>query len=130
MSTSTTFAQAINVYQTNYVQYRTTGRPEFKIAYENAQRWIETHLRQMNTAIETDSRTISKFVTDYTNTNPELTQLQKRFATIRKEGPAAQDAYTTIKRVNDEQPIIDNTDLYVKAGIAAGLLGIVIVMSL
>lgn len=125
-----TFAQAINAYQTNYVQYRTTGRTEYKVAYENAQKWIETYLRQMNGTITADAQKISKFVDEYTNTNPELNQLQKRFATIRKEGPAAQDAYATIKRVNDEQPILDNTDLYVKAGIAAGLLGIVIVMSL
>lgn len=124
------FVQALNAYQTNYVQYRTTGRTEYKIAYENAQKWIESYLNQMNASITSDSQKISKFVSEYTNTNPELMQLQKRFETIRKEGPVVQDSYATIKRVNDEQPVIDNTDLYVKAGIAAGLLGIVVVMSL
>lgn len=125
-----TFAEAINIYQTNYIQYRTTGRAGHKFAYEAAQRWIENYLRKMNAAIATDAQAISKFVDESTTANPELGDLQKRLTTIRKEGPAVQDAYATIKRVNEEQPLIDNTDLYVKAGIAAGLLGIVIVMSL
>lgn len=125
-----TFAEAMNAFQTNYVQYRTTGRSEYKTAYENAQRWIETYLGQLNASIADDAKSISKFVTDSAKTNPELENLRTQFATIRKEGPAAQDAYSTIKRVNSEQPVLDNTDLYVKAGIAAGLLGIVIVMSL
>jgi hypothetical protein len=134
MSTSSTqpppnFTQALDAYRSNYVQYRTTGRAEFKIAYENAQAWIDTYLKQLDTAITTDAQSISKFVTEYSNANPELRSLQKQFSTIRKDGPRLQDAYTTVKRVNEEQPVLDNTDLYVKAGIAAGLLGIVLVMS-
>jgi hypothetical protein len=132
MSTSSpaSFSQAVELYKTNYIQYRTTGRSEYKIAYESAERWIESYLNKMNDSIDTNAAAITKFVNEYSNANPELGDLQKRLSTIRKEGPALENTYTTIKRVNREQPEIDNTDLYAKAGIAAGLLGVVIVMSL
>jgi hypothetical protein len=131
MSTSlpASFSQAVELYKTNYVQYRTTGRAEYKLAYETAQRWIESYLRSIDASIATNAAAISKFVDEYSTASPELGDLQKRLSTIRKEGPALENTYQTIKRVNSEQPEIDNTDLYAKAGIAAGLLGVVIVMS-
>lgn len=128
-SSPASFSQAVELYKTNYVQYRTTGRSEYKMAYETAERWIESYLKQMDASVASNAQAISKFVDEYSTASPELNTIQKQFATIRKEGPAVQDAYATIKRVNSEQPEIDNTDLYAKAGIAAGLLGVVIVMS-
>ena len=124
------FLQAIDAYEKNYVKYRVTGRSEHKVAYESAQQWIETYLANLNKRIVNNSVEISKFVNESSLTNPELTKLQAQFSSIRKDGPALEDTYATVKRVNAEQPVLDHTDLYVKAGIAAGLLGIVIALSL
>jgi chromosome segregation ATPase len=124
------FSQAVELYKTNYVQYRTTGRSENKLAYEAAQRWIESYLASLDRSIANNAQSISKFVNEYSNASPELADLQQRMTAIRKEGPTLENKYATIKRVNEEQPVIDRTDLYVKAGIAAGLLGVIIAVSL
>jgi hypothetical protein len=123
------FSRVVEIYKSSYVEYRTTGRPEHKMAYENAERFIQSYLNKMDASIASNAQAISKFVDESSTASPELNDIQKQFSTIRKEGPALENTYQTIKRVNSEQPEIDNTDLYAKAGIAAGLLGVVIVMS-
>ena len=121
----TDFSQALEIFKTNYVQYRASGRPEYKIAYENANAYITSYLQSMQTEIENDRKYVNRFVAEYSNANPELTQLQSQFRTIRKEGPAVQDKYATIRRVNNEVPEINYTEYYVKAGLIVGFVGMI-----
>ena len=121
----TDFGQALELYKTNYVQYRTTGRPEFKIAYESAESWISQYLQSMSREIESGATYVNKFIQDNVNANPELVQLQSRFRTIRNEGPALQDKYAMVRRINTEAPEVDYTEYYVKAGLIVGFIGMV-----
>lgn len=123
------FGQAVEIYKQNYVQYKTTGRVEYKTAYETADSWIQQYLENMQSRIQDGSKAVTSFVNQNVNTGTELGQLQSKMKTVRTEGPKSQDAYITVKRINAQQPPEDNADLYVKAGIAAGLAGIAFVMS-
>lgn len=122
------FAQAIELFKQNYVAYKTTGRVEFRTAYENAQSWIEKYLGSMQNRISSGSRQITNFVSQQTGADTQLGKLGTTMKKVAKEGPATQDAYATIKRINEDVPE-DNTNLYVKAGIAAALAGIAGIMS-
>jgi hypothetical protein len=128
IQTPTDFGQATELYKQNYVQYKTTGRAEYKTAYETAQSWIERYLQSMETQIANGRQSITSFVNKNAGAGTTLGQLGNKMKTIKKEGPAAQDAYLTIKAINKEIPE-DNSDLYVKGGIAAALIGVAGIMS-
>ena len=122
-----TFEELLDLYRTNFVNYKVTGIPAYKSVYETAQSSIETHLRTLSARLEADSNYINQTVTNYEKTNPELVKLSTEMKTIQTEGPKLQDKYLTQKQL---QPEPDTTYLYVKGGIALGLLGIGVIMSL
>lgn len=126
---TTTFNQALDIYKANYTNYRVTGNNAYKIAYENAERWIQLYLQEKQTLVSTTATEIDKFVQDYGTANPDLTRLKNQFQTIRTEGPKLEDQYIQTKRINEEVPEEDNTTYYVKAAIVVGLLGIVAAVS-
>jgi len=125
----TDFVQALDLYKTNYVQYRATGNAAYKVAYENADRWITQYLESLNQEISNDTTRINTFLQEYSNANPELAELQAKFQTIRTEGPALQDKYTTVRRVQSEVPSVDMTTHYVKVGLIVALVGLIAVFS-
>jgi hypothetical protein len=122
-SQPSSFDAAVQAYQTNYTEYKLTGNAAFKIAYENAQTWIETHLARLREQSEKNNQVVGTFVQQYEKTNPELVGLQKEMKSIRTEGPRLEDKYETEKRIYEQAPP-DMTSVYVKGVIAAALLGI------
>jgi succinate dehydrogenase/fumarate reductase flavoprotein subunit len=124
------FLHALELYRTNLVQYRVTGRTEYKTAYENAESWINTYLNGITDQI-TDGKTfVDGFLQNYSTANPDMDKLKTRFAQIRKEGPEAQDTYMTIRRINEQGDVpIDMTAHYVKAGVLVALIGAIAVLS-
>ncbi len=126
--TAMDFGQAVEIYKQNYIQYKTTGRAEYKSAYEVAESWIQRYLQSMSSRINAGKQTITAFVNERAGDGTELGQLGDKMKEIKREGPASQDAYITIKRINEDVPE-DNTDLYVKGAIAAALVGVAIVAS-
>ena len=125
----TNFGQAVEIFRQNYVLYKTSGRAEYKTAYENAESWIQQYLSSMQNTITDGKQQITSFVDRNVNSGTELGQLSQKMKMIKTEGPAAQDKYATIKRIQSEE-VVDYTDLYVKGGIAAALVGIAVVVSL
>lgn len=120
---SADFAQAVEVYRNNYIQYKTTGRVEFKTAYENAESWIQQYLKSMESQISNGRQSITSFVNQNAGADTELGVLGDKMKTIKREGPESQDAYITIKRIQDDIPE-DNTDLYVKIGMVIAFIGV------
>jgi flagellar biosynthesis chaperone FliJ len=123
-----TFYNAVNLYKKNYLDYKLTGLAEFKTAYENAQAWITKYLSQLDKRITEDKEFVSKFVTEYQNTNPELTALQQQMQTIRTEGPKLQDRYETERKMREAAPE-DYTSYYVKGGVILATIGIGVIAS-
>ncbi len=132
MSAPTDFGQAVELYRKNYIEYRATGKSEYKIAYENAERWIQLYLESIAKQIGSGATYINQFVTNYQSSNPDLATLQSQFRSIRKQGPALEDQYVTIKRIgsdNQSPEPEDWTAHYVKGVIAVGLLGVIALMA-
>ncbi len=124
------FNQALELYRTNLLQYRLTGKSEYKIAYENAERWINLHLEEINRQITSGKTFVNRFLQDYSTANPDLVTLKTRFRQIRSEGPRTQDEYAAIRRINEQNEApADMTSQYVKAGVLIALVGAVIVLN-
>lgn len=125
----TNFTQAMELYRANYIDYRATGRAEYKIAYENAEKWIQQYLSTMRTGIANDAANVQAFIQEYQTANPELVELQRKFQVIRETGPKLQDQYSTLRRVNTERPEVEYTSYYVRGALIVAALGLVFVLS-
>lgn len=124
------FAQALELYRVNYLQYRTTGKSEYKIAYENAESWIRTYLENVSSQIASGRTFVNTFLQNYSTTNPDMDKLKRRFTEIRKKGPEVEDEYSTIKKINDAADTPpDTTAYYVKGGILVALIGAIFALS-
>lgn len=125
----------MELYRTNYVNYLTakdeTMKSAYKIAYTNAENWIQAYLSETQKNITTKGKDIDSFVQEYSTANPDMVKLQSDFKQIRTQGPKLEDQYVQIKRVNEE-PIakLDPYSYYMKGGIVLGLLGIIAVVSM
>jgi len=123
--------EALRAYKDNYVQYKITGNQAYKVAFENAEAWMKKYVEDKEKETEEQSRTINGFVKKYTDTNPEIARLGTEMKTIRKEGPRLQDRYATEQKINaDSAEQIDMTPYYVKTGVAAAILGVLITVTL
>jgi hypothetical protein len=119
---------AMQAYKTNYAQYKVTGNATYKTAYENAQKWITNYISEQQSLVDQNNEYISKFVQEYSRTNPELAELAVKMQRVRKEGPATEDSFYTNHKLH-ETTSVDLTPYYVKGGIVAGLVGILVVLS-
>lgn len=121
---ATEYRQALELYQKNYLEYKATGNSAYKVAYENAEKWIQLYLKNLHDKVDSDNEYVSNFLKEYARTNPELDNMRTKIQTIQKKGPELQDQYMTIKQSTEKAPEPDNTMFYVKVVAIAGLLGI------
>ena len=117
------YAQALELYKKNLLEYKVSGNSAYKVAYENAERWIQLYLKNLEDKVTEDKQYVDKFVQEYSQTNPELDRIRSQLQQVQEKGPKLQDQYDTIKLVGEEPPP-DNTVFYVKLAAIAGLLGI------
>ena len=117
------YAQALELYKKNLLEYKVSGNSAYKVAYENAERWIQLYLKNLEDKVTEDKQYVDKFVQEYSQTNPELDRIRSQLQQAQEKGPMLQDQYETIKMVGEEPPP-DNTMFYVKLAAIAGLLGI------
>lgn len=124
------FRQALEVYRTNYLEYKVTGKPEYKVAYENAQSVIEQYLANLQKKIGNDASYVDNFVKQYANSNETLMKLRDQSRAIQKEGPALQDKYDATRRIQEKpaEPT-DYTSFYVKGALIAGVASIAAIAS-
>lgn len=124
------FTQMLDAYRTNYLEYKVTGNFANKTAYENAETWLAEYIRSLNKQVNDSATYINGFVNEYSRANPEIQKYAKDLAKVRTEGPKLQDKYETSRLLDQEKEIVpDWTAYYVKAFIAAGLVGVIAVVS-
>ena len=104
------------------LEYKMTGKSQYKTAYDGLKAWMDRYLSDLSTSLERDADTISADVNTYRSSNTEMTKTQTDFQTVKTQGPQLEDAYHTIKTQMDQTPLPDTTGLYVKGGIAVGLV--------
>jgi uncharacterized membrane-anchored protein YhcB (DUF1043 family) len=124
------FRSALEVYRTNYLEYKLTGEVAYKEAYESAQAVIEEYLQNLQKRVNEDASYVDTFVKDYANANQTLMELRDKSQQIQKEGPLLQNQYVVQKRLADSNPTVDYSQYYVKAGMVVAALGIAYIGSL
>lgn len=118
------YQQALELYKQNYLEYKVTGNTAYKVAYENAEQWIKLYLKNLSTRADSEKEYVTKFIQDYSRTNPELDVMRNKMRQIQQKGPQLQDQYETIVRSTEKEEQTDTTTLYLKVVAIAGLLGI------
>jgi len=121
------FTRLLSVYKDNYVAYRVTGNIANKTAYEAALNELNRQMTGLQQTLGKDKDYIQEFLRNYSNDNSELVKLHEQSQEIQKVGPKIQSEYEVSKRLNKSPQVqpIDDTYLYVKAGIVVALLVVV-----
>ncbi len=121
---------ALSVFRDNLLEYKLTGNAAYKSASDGAKTWLDQYVQSLNLQVNQTADSLNAQVASYTSANPELTKAQSDFQTLKTEGPKAENTYQTIRRQMNQAPVEpDTTNLYVKGGIAAGLVLGAIVLS-
>lgn len=129
-TSSASIPRLLEQMRDNLLEYKMTGKSEYKSVYDGTKAWLDKYLSDLSTALEREADTITSDVNTYRASGTELTKAQNDFQTVKTEGPRLDDAYTTIKTQMDQAPVADTTGLYVKGGIALGLIVGAIALSL
>jgi hypothetical protein len=118
----------LDIYRTNYLEYRTTGQAGYKTAYEAAETYINNYMKTLQDKLSEDANYIKDFLDKYGTTNTDLANLQARMKIIRQEGPKMEDAYLTVKKGDVEEPV-DYTEYYIRGAVLAAIVGVVVAVS-
>lgn len=123
-STSTvSIPKLLEQMRDNLLDYKMTGQSEYKASYDGIKAWLDQYIANINLQLATEADSITNDVSTYQSANPEMTQMQTEFQRVKTEGPKAEDTYQTIRRqMGQGPPPEDSTNLYVKGGIAVGLV--------
>jgi hypothetical protein len=106
----------------NLLEYKMTGNPRYKSAYDGTKTWMDRYIASLNTKLARESDAITEEVTRYRTANADMTKTQSDFQRVKTEGPKAENTYLTIKQQMDQIPVFDgSTNAYIKVGIAGGL---------
>jgi hypothetical protein len=106
----------------NLLEYKMTGRSEYKSVYEGTKAWLDQYIANLNTQLTREADAITTDVTTYRFVPSELRQTQAEFQQVKTDGPALENSYLTIKKQMDQVPGPDTTGLYIKGGVAVGLI--------
>jgi outer membrane translocation and assembly module TamA len=123
------FERTLDLYKSNLVQYKISGNSGFKIAAENAKKWLDEYVANMQAGVEKDGKEIQKFVENYAKSDEEIAKLKQDMSTIRKDGPELQAIYETERESQKEIPV-DYTLYYTKGAVLAGIAGLVLVANM
>lgn len=123
------FDTVLGLFKKNMVEYKVSGNSAYKVAAENAKKWLDEYVGTLQQETDKSSKFVDKFVKDYSNTNPELVKMQQQIRKVREDGPVLEDALDTERLADKEMPV-DTSTYYVKAGVIGTALAIVAVASL
>lgn len=122
------FDSTLEIFRRNTLEYKVTGNSTYKIAADNAQRWLDEYIGAIRESTTKNAAYIDKFVKEYEQTNPDLVKMQQQMKEIRKKGPVLQDNLETEQEADEELPI-DYTSYYTKGAVLGTVLAIVAVAS-
>lgn len=120
-STEMSIPAALEQMRDMLLEYKVTGKSEYKSAYEGTKAWLDRYIADLNVQLTRESDAISAEVTAYQTANPDMTRTQTEFQRVVKEGPELENRYLTLKKQMDQTTTPDTTGLYVKGVIAAVL---------
>ena len=122
------FDSTLEIFRRNTLEYKVTGNASYRIAANNAQKWLDDYIRAIEESTVKNATYIDKFVKDYEKTNPDLAKMQQQIKKIRQQGPVAQDALETEKEAQEVLPV-DYSSYYTKGAVLGTVLAIAAVAS-
>ena len=130
-STSTvSIPRLLEQMRDNLLEYKMTGKSQYKASYDGIKSWLDRYIANVTLQLTREADSITQDVSTYQSANPQMAKLQSDFKRVVTEGPKAEDTYQTIRRQMGQAPPPDTTNLYVKGGIAIGLVLGAVVLSL
>jgi len=115
-------------YSQAVLEYKTTGNSSFKMQADVDKKWLDEYIRWLETQSDTQRGRIQAFLAEYQTANPDLVKLQGQLRSVQDQGPKLQNELDTIRESTKEEPF-DYTQLYIKGGLIAGVLGLIAVSS-
>lgn len=92
------FNKLLDEYQGNYVQFLTTGIPDYERAYKNAQDAIEKILMGKQQQVDKEKKDTQYFAKSYKQDNEDLTGLFNSASTMYQDAQSIQDNFETAKQ--------------------------------
>jgi len=129
-STSASIPALLEQMRDNLLEYKLTGKSEYKAVYEGTKAWLDRYVANLSASLNREADSITTDVNAYRSSDTELTKVQSDFQVVKTEGSQLEDRYMTIKTQMDQQPAPNTTGTYVKVGIAGGLILGAIALSL
>jgi len=124
------FENALELYRRNLVEYKVSGNAAFKVASDNAKKWLDDSLKTMEDTADKNKKEIEEFVKNYDKSDEELAALKEDMRKVRTEGPELQGIYETEhESLKEEEAIVDYTAYYAKGAVLAGVIALVTVAS-
>jgi anion-transporting ArsA/GET3 family ATPase len=124
------FDTTLDLYRRNLVEYKVSGNAAFKVAAENAKKWLDDSLKTMETNADKNKKEIEEFVKNYDKSDKELAELKADMQKIREEGPELQVTYETEhESLKEEEAAVDYTAYYTKGAVLAGVIALAAVAS-
>ena len=120
--------RALTMYRTNMAKYKMSGNASFKTAADTSRDWIIAYTKWLENSVNSDAKFIDNFVKEYSTTNPDLVEMQKKIKKIKVEGPQLEDTHLTDKEAAETDPI-DLSPYYTKGGVILGVAALVAVLS-
>jgi hypothetical protein len=125
---ATDFERILEQYKANLLEYKVTGRSDYKTRANTSEKWLRDYIATLNRSVQADAAYISRFVKEYEDTNPELIKFQKEIRNARTKGPELSDIYEGEQKVLTEEPV-DETLFYTKVAAIGGILALAAVAS-
>ena len=92
------FNKLLEEYSGNYVQFLTTGLPDYERAYKNARNSIEKILLDKRERVDKEKRDMKHFANSYKEDNDELSNIFDSASTMYKDAQTIEDSYETSKQ--------------------------------
>jgi hypothetical protein len=96
------FNKLLDEYQANYVQFLTTGIPDYERAYKNAQTAIEKILDDKRQRVDKEKKDMKHFAASYKEDNEDLGRLFNSASTMYQDAQSIQDQFETAKQRYDQ----------------------------
>lgn len=125
------FNKLLEEYSGNYVQFLTTGLPDYERAYKNARDLIETKLTEKRQAVEKEKKDMKHFAESYKDDNDQLSGMFDSASAMYTDAQELQDGYETSKQRYKEFTALPETPKAVDVSNGYKLLlriGIILIM--
>ena len=124
------FEKTLDLYRKNIVEYKVSGNAAYKVAAENAKKWLDDSLKSMEESADKNKKEIEDFVKNYDKSDAELASLKKDMREVREKGPELQTMYETEHQSQQQEEVaVDFSVYYTKGVVLAGVIALAVVAS-